>query len=280
MKTRKNALILTLLIGLVLTFPGYNRGAAAQQTLSTTVFDFDSGSPTPTLRQSTPFNITSGDVTARFTSPQDPSAFSVQSQATTLFTLSSFSGNYLVDNGPQRNTLYIFLNKPIVNITLTFATIDYHDPGTGGTPSTISLTAYAGTPSGTPVGNSTAHGVFTNSSYPQGTLSLTSFSNPFNVVAIVIPYQPQGAVDFLVDNIYLTSTSGTVNTTTLPNTTTTTTTTTTTSTTTTTTNTSTATTTTSTGQDSTPSPYTSLTYVAVLLIIIVAALLIYRARTR
>ena len=174
-------------------------------TPKSVTFDFDTGSPAPSLRQNTPFDVSSGGITAHFSSPSDPAAFSVQDHSTTTFNLSQFSGNYLNDNTVDRNTLNIKFSQPVVSITLTFATVDYHDPGAGGTATPIQLTAYNGSSTGTPVGSATAHGEFSSDSYPQGTLSFSSGSQAFDTVAVVVPFLAQGATDFLVDNIVVTT---------------------------------------------------------------------------
>jgi hypothetical protein len=177
------------------------------------LFNFDTGSPAPILRQSTPFDQTVGSMTAHFSSPQDPAAFAIQSQATTTFVLSQFSGQYLISNGGQRNTLYISFSQPINNITFTFATIDYHDPGVGGTASPISLTAYLDSATSTPVGSTTAHGAFTSDTYPEGRITLTTPGKTFNLVAVVVPFLQQGAVDFIVDSVMVYPASAIVDTT-------------------------------------------------------------------
>lgn len=41
---------------------------------------------------------------------------------------------------------------------------------------------------------------------PMGTLSFNSGAQPFTVVELVLPFQPQGATDFLVDDITVTTT--------------------------------------------------------------------------
>lgn len=48
----------------------------------------------------------------------------------------------------------------------------------------------------------TAHGTYAGDTMPMGTLSWSSGGQPFNLVRIAIaPNQPQGASDFLVDNV-------------------------------------------------------------------------------
>ena len=164
------------------------------------LFNFDSASPALSLRQGTPFDQTNGGLTAHFSSAYDPGGFSVQNPATTFYTLSTFSGNYLKASASLRNTLIIRFDRPLNSITLSFATVDYHDPGAGGTASNIKLNAYLDSSASTPVGTVTAHGEFSGDSYPQGVITLQT-QQTFNLVTIEIPYLAQGAVDFLVDNI-------------------------------------------------------------------------------
>jgi hypothetical protein len=127
----------------------------------TFAFDFDTGSPALAAQASnTPFEQTVGGVTAHFSSPTDPAAFSIQNQDTTFFVLPQLSGNYLYQNESSRTKLRIEFSRALINITLTFATIEYHDVGEVDQPTTIELTAYvhsAGTPA---VGSATARGVF------------------------------------------------------------------------------------------------------------------------
>jgi len=165
---------------------------------ATVTFNFDTGTPTLSTGQNVPLDQTSGGVTAHFSSPSGM-AFSVQSNATTSYTLSQFSGNYLWPNSMNRNRLDIKFSEHLSGITLTFATIEYHDPG--GTPSSIQLTAYENSTATPPVGSATAYGSnIIGDSYPQGALSFTS-AQPFNLVEIVVLNQPQGATEFLADNI-------------------------------------------------------------------------------
>ncbi len=196
---RRDASLATFFTLFLMTGILFNATPVVSAT-SQIMFTFDSGSPTLNLRQPTPFNQTVGSVTAHFSSPQDPAGFSLQSQSTTQFTLSQFSGYYLSSNGGARNTLLIRFNTMVYNVTLTFATIDYHDPGKNGTATPISLTAYVNSTTSTPLGSSTAHGIFTSDSYPEGRITYAS-TQGFNLVSVVVPYIPQGAVDFLIDNV-------------------------------------------------------------------------------
>ena len=171
----------------------------------TTTFDFDSSSPSLSTGQSTPFDQTSDGITAQFSSPSDPATFSVQSHDTTFLTLSQFSGNYLFDNNPFRNYLYMGFSQQLTSITLKFATTDSHGPGNVDEPSIIKLTAYLNSTGTTPVGSATVRGSFSNDSFPQGTLSFNSGGQPFNLVVIELLFQPLGGTDFLVDNITVTT---------------------------------------------------------------------------
>src|SRR5512135_1087524 len=88
---------------------------------SAVTFDFDTGTPALSLGQGTPFDQTSGGVTATFSSPA-AQAFSVQTDASTNFKLSKFSGHYLYDNTLNGNALDIKFSQPVTSITLAFAT--------------------------------------------------------------------------------------------------------------------------------------------------------------
>jgi hypothetical protein len=86
---------------------------------------------------------------------------------------------------------------------LTFATADFQQVEV---PTTLQLTAYRDATGTPPVGTATAHGTYAGDTMPMGTLSFSSGAQPFNVIELVIPFQPQGATDFLVDNITVTTT--------------------------------------------------------------------------
>ncbi len=169
--------------------------------------DFDAGLQALSLGQSTPFNQTSGGLAASLSSPSDPAAFSVQSSDTTFFRLSEFSGNYLYPNKPFRTYLDIRFSQPLNNITMTFATIEYHGPGNVETPSNVKLTAYMNSTNTTAIGSVITHGTFSSDSYPQGILIFNSDGQPFDLVRIEVLYQPSGASAFLVDNIVVSTAS-------------------------------------------------------------------------
>ncbi len=158
-------------------------------------FDFDTGAPPLRTGQSLPLDQASGGVTAHFTG-----TFSAQSDASTHFNLSRFSGNYLYPNTTE-GILQIAFDKQLDSITFTFATTDFQQ---NETPTTIQLTAYEDS-TGTPaVGSATAHGAYAGDTMPMGTLSFGSGSRTFNLVEIKIPPAPLAALGFLVDNIAVT----------------------------------------------------------------------------
>jgi len=95
-------------------------------------------------------------------------------------------------------------SQALTNITLTFATVDYHDPGAGGTATPIKLTAYMNYVTSAAIGTKTAFGTFTSDTYPQAIISFTS-TLPFNIVTIEIPYITQGAAVYLIDNVIVTT---------------------------------------------------------------------------
>lgn len=180
-----------LILGLCLVLP---RPAASQATVT---FNFDTGTPVLTLGQSTPFDQTSGGLTAPFSSPSG-AAYSVQSEATTHWRLPRFSSNYLNDNDLTRSVLSIKFTQALNSITLTFATPDFEIE----VPSTIQLTAYLDSNATPVVGSASEHGTYVaGDTMPMGTLSFNSGGQPFNLAEIVVPPQTGGATAFLVDNI-------------------------------------------------------------------------------
>jgi len=197
--------ILTLITISILTA----RCVFAATTFSAT-FNFDVGSPALYLRQPTPFVQTSNNITANFSSPSDfPSqpVFSVQtvdSLAASSIGINStrFSGLFLWPSNVNRNNLTISFSSNVTSISMDFKTAETHDPGPGGTGSPISLTAYMdsfSTMVGSPVtvnGNETLF-----DTYPEGTLAFNSSGQPFNLVSISLPFIPQGASGFIIDNV-------------------------------------------------------------------------------
>jgi uncharacterized protein (TIGR03437 family) len=178
-------------MGLCLTYP---RPAASQSTVT---FDFDSGIPALARGQTTPFDQTSSVLTAHFSSPTGAS-FSIQSDTSTGFKLSRFSGNYIYQNDLNRDPLDIKFSQAVQSITLTFATADFQQVEV---PTTLQLTAYVDSTSAPAVGSTTAHGAYGSDTMPMGTLTFSAGGQSFNLVEIVIPFQPLGAADFFVDNI-------------------------------------------------------------------------------
>jgi len=192
-----SAAVLALAVIAVWT-PAFSAGATV------IAFDFDTGSPVLSEGMNTPLDQTSGGVTAHFSSPSDPAAFSVQSYGTTFLTLSQFSGKYLYDNKATRDYLDIKFSAQLTSVNLTFATIEAHG-GPGTEPCFVTLTAYMDSTANPPVGSASARGTWSNDSYPQGTLTFSSVSKPFNLVRIYLPYQLPGVTDFLVDNVVVTA---------------------------------------------------------------------------
>jgi hypothetical protein len=180
-------------LGLCLAVP-----AAAQ----TVTFDLDTGTPALFTGQGVPVVQTVGGITATFSSP-DGAAFSIQTDASTQFKLTQFTGHYLYPNNQNRNTLHIAFSQPLVSITLTFATVDYQDNAE--VPANLDLSAYDSA-SGSLVGTATTHGTYLGDTYPMGTLSFNSAGQAFDVVDLVVPAQPQGTTIFLADNFTVTTT--------------------------------------------------------------------------
>jgi hypothetical protein len=196
----------------VSTSAGYTFTAVADRTLvanfapgsTTATFDFDTGTPTLFTGQGLPLDQTSGGVTAHFSSPTvGAGGFSVQSDASTQYHLSQFSGNYLWPNSVYSPALDIQFSQQLSSITFTFATADFQQVEI---PTTIQLTAYENSTATPAVGSATAHGTYAGDTMPMGTLTFNS-PTPFNVVQIAIPPAPAAASGFLVDNVIVTTTA-------------------------------------------------------------------------
>jgi len=178
--------------------------ATTPAPLSTVIFDFDTGVTAVPTGSNSPFSQSSGGLTAHFSSPSDPAAFSIQNHDTTFFTLSQFSGNYLYQNKSFRTHLHITFSQPLTKISLTFVTTDYHGVGEVDEPTAIKLTAYMNTIETASVGSAVARGNFSDDAFPKGRLSFDSVGYPFNLVVIELLYQPMGGTSFFIDNILVT----------------------------------------------------------------------------
>jgi uncharacterized protein (TIGR03437 family) len=161
------------------------------------LFDFDTGTPPLTTGRDTPFDQTSNGITAHFSSSADP-AFSIQSDATTGWKLSQFSGKYLYANNQNGNALDIQFSQLLTGVTLTFATADFQQAVM---PTAIQLTGYLDSTATPAVGSATARGTYTSDTMSMGMLSFNAGGRPFNLVEVAVPPQSLGAGAFLVDDI-------------------------------------------------------------------------------
>lgn len=165
----------------------------------TVTFDLDTGTPKLYTGQPTPFDQTRDDVLAHFYSPSDPYAFSAQTEQSTQFHLSTFSGRFLYPNSMNGLHAMIAFDHWVNDISLDFATVDYERE----VPSDIVIKAYQNSDS-TLVGSAKTHGEYIGDTFPQGTLSFNSGAISFNLVEIYIPYQREGACCLLLDNVIVT----------------------------------------------------------------------------
>ena len=156
-------------------------------------FDFDTAAPVLTNTQPTFLTQTSSALTAEFSSPADPAAFSVQSG----WAMSKFSGNFLTGAMPNGD-LEIRFSQPVTSIALAFSTFDYQDVLT---PSTVELTAFVDN-TNTPIGTASAVGTvnYAESAPVSGWLGYSS-AMPFNLVRLHLPSAPAAATSFAVDNL-------------------------------------------------------------------------------
>jgi hypothetical protein len=169
--------------------------------LRTAKFDFDACKPILQAGMSTPFDQACGPARAHFFSSHDGlmgGGYSVQNANTTFYTLHLFSGNYLDPNGLDPGTLNINFNTTLLGIKFDFATSDFQQVEI---PTTIQVDAYYNS---TLVGSMQTHGTYGSDTMPMGTLTFkASAGKLFNRVVIWIPWQPNGATDVLVDNVYI-----------------------------------------------------------------------------
>jgi hypothetical protein len=182
------------------TTNGSSNNADNQTTVN---FDFDTGSPLLIEGQNTPLSLTVDGLTASFSSPSDSisPAFSIQSYQKTFLTLPQFSGKWLYDNKPSRDSLDIKFSQPLTSLTLTFAIVERQRSSGGKFNVTLTVSAHMNSTETTPIGSATATGAFSGALFPEGTLSFTSTGQSFNLVRIEIPSIFQGTTDFYVDNI-------------------------------------------------------------------------------
>jgi len=168
-------------------------------------FDFDRGVPSLLEGENLPFYQTSSGITASFRSYPDPTAFSVQSYDSTFYKLSQFSGNYLYQNKAVKNTLEITFSRPITDISLTFATVEYHGVGNVDEPSLMKLTAYMNSTQTTLAGSTTAQGAFSSDLYPEGTLSFHGNGKVFNQITVELLTKNVSITEFFIDTIVVTT---------------------------------------------------------------------------
>lgn len=170
-------------------------GGPLLATAQLVTFDFDTGSPTLGQYQNLPIDQTAGGITARFSGISG--GFSVQTDLTTGYNLSQFSGKYLYPNQVRGNALQIQFNRELTDIVFTFATTENPDVEV---PTPIIVTASSVTPSGTnAVGSATARGTYGADTFPMGTLAFNAGSKSFNRLEVRI--QPGGDATFLLDNL-------------------------------------------------------------------------------
>jgi len=168
---------------------------------TTILFDFDTGPAGVPPGTSTPLEVTTGGLTARFSSPSDPAAFSIQSHDSTFLNLPRFSGRYLYQNPVFKTDLHITFDQPLAQISLLFAVLEYHGVGEVEETTAMRLTAYADTAGTGETGTAMARGVPSDTTYPEGSLLFDSGGQPFQKVVIELLYQKPGGTVFVLDNI-------------------------------------------------------------------------------
>jgi hypothetical protein len=170
-----------------------------QETIHSSVFfDFD----LLPVGTSTPFEITSNDITATFINTladqdilPDSSGFEIQALAKTLYQSKGFSGNILQESSKAHNNLQIRFNRQLTSISMQFSTIEYP----GDLPTMIRLAAF-GPEKSAPIGMTMTSGSYSEGELSTGILEFNS-TNPFNMVQVNLPNKP--LVYFAVDNIVI-----------------------------------------------------------------------------
>lgn len=139
-------------------------------------FNFDNDA----VGMTTPFTDTSNGISATFTSPADPGAFTI---APSVF--QALSGNVLGSAFGGANQLDINFNAQLTAATLVFATSDF------GTPQPFELEAFE---NGNPVGSATATGVVpAGFIFPEGEIAFEG--QAFNSIVLSTPNSPGFAID-------------------------------------------------------------------------------------
>jgi hypothetical protein len=183
----KSALRLTALL---LVSLGLEPAFSAEPATAT--YDFDTGTPALTTGQNTPFDQTSGGITAHFSALAG--SFSIQTDTSSGLSLSQFSGHYLYHN-VAGSILKIQFSQQVSNLSFTFATSDFPPIEI---PTPIVLTAYTNSTTTPPVGSVTNRATYGSDTLPMGTLTFNSVQ-PFDLVTIAI--QPKGGMGFFLDNL-------------------------------------------------------------------------------
>lgn len=172
----------------------------------TVTFDLDSGSPPPTTGYtSTPFEVTFDGVTAWFSSPQDFTAFSLQTDGTTFMHHLQLTGNYLWPDSIYRNDLVIRFSFPVTSVSLDFNTVEMES--WADTPSPLVLKAYRGSLSNPLIGSAQSAGVYAATTYPEGVLVFSS-ATPFDIITLAVGPNSWGTVNFMSDNFTVTYVCG------------------------------------------------------------------------
>lgn len=141
-------------------------------------FNFDNDA----VGTTTSFTDTTNGISATFTSPADPGAFTI---APSIF--QALSGNVLGSVFGGANQLDIDFNTPLTGATLVFATSDF------GTPQPFELQAFE---NGTAVGSATATGMVpAGFTFPEGEIAFAG--QAFNRIVLSTP----NSAGFAIDNV-------------------------------------------------------------------------------
>ena len=161
-------------------------------------FDFDSADPLLALHTAAPFSQTAAGLTATFSSPNDARP-TVESLLSLGYTQAKVAGQFLAPSDTAGTVIDVNFSSPVSGVRLNFATIENLAVAIG---SNLTLTAIDHS-SGSPVvvGSALAHGVTAlGDTFPSGTLAFNSGAT-FDSIRIELTSFPNGAQQFLIDNL-------------------------------------------------------------------------------
>lgn len=161
-------------------------------------FNFDSGLPELALHATMPFSQTVGGLTASFSSPNGAPP-TIETEASSGKILANFAAHFIAPSASQGTVIDVQFDQSVTGVSFNFSTVE--DPGVV-VGSNLLLTAIDNS-GGTPVvvGSALGHGTaLAGDSHPTGLLMFNS-GTPFDSIRIELANFPNGAPQFMMDNL-------------------------------------------------------------------------------